>query len=112
MPPPKNSHGKPLWVPEPPKPTAPQALVGRLHAGHMMVNTCDTVAHQVVSHHFSHDAGKSARLFRTPYRCVWPSELDLMARLAGFALERRHADWNGSAFTEASSSHVSVYRLT
>ena len=83
-----------------------------MHAGYMMADTYDTVAQQVVSHHFSHDAGKSANLFRTPHRYVWPSELDLMARPAGFALESRHADWNGSAFTGASSSHVSVYRLT
>jgi hypothetical protein len=42
---------------------------------------------------------------------VWPSELDLMAQLAGFALESRHGDWRGSEFTAASTSHVSVYRL-
>lgn len=39
------------------------------------------------------------------------AELDLMAQLAGFALESRHADWAGSEFTADSRSHVSVYRL-
>ena len=34
-----------------------------------------------------------------------------MARLAGFGLESRHADWTGGAFTADSRSHVSVYRL-
>ena len=34
-----------------------------------------------------------------------------MARLAGFELESRHADWSGSAFTATSDSHVSTYRL-
>lgn len=43
---------------------------------------------------------------------VWPAELDLMGRLAGFDLEARHADWAGTAFTAESRSHVSVYRLT
>lgn len=42
-------------------------------------------------------------------RYVWPSELDLMARLAGLSLQSRHADWRGSAFTSTSTHHVSVY---
>ena len=55
------------------------------------------------------DDGK-ATLFRSPHRYVWPGELDLMAQLAGLALESRHADWSGSPFTATSQSHVSVYR--
>jgi hypothetical protein len=31
---------------------------------------------------------------------------------AGFELESRWSDWHGSPFTQASTSHVSVYRLT
>ena len=34
-----------------------------------------------------------------------------MARLAGFELESRHADWSGTTFTAESRTHVSVYRL-
>jgi hypothetical protein len=34
-----------------------------------------------------------------------------MAQLAGFELEARYADWDGSDFTADSPSHVSVYRL-
>ncbi len=51
-------------------------------------------------------------MFRSPHRYVWPAELDLMAQLAGFDLEGRHADWAGAEFTADSRSHVSVYRLT
>lgn len=57
------------------------------------------------------DDGKQARLTRSPHRYVWPAELDLMARIAGFELESRHADWSGAAFTVDSRSHVSTYRL-
>ena len=68
----------------------------------------DLVAQHAVSHHFrSDDAG--TREVRTPFRYVWPSELDLMARLAGLALIGRWADWNRSAFTGESTSHVSVW---
>ncbi len=69
------------------------------------------VSQRVVYHHVDIGSGREARLFRTPHRYVWPSELDLMGRLAGFRLESRHADWTGTPFTEDSPSHVSVYRL-
>ncbi|MGW5677752.1 class I SAM-dependent DNA methyltransferase [Streptomyces sp. NPDC003860] len=42
-------------------------------------------------------------------RYVWPSELDLMARLAGLRLRHRWAGWDRSPFTRDSESHVSVY---
>jgi len=44
-----------------------------------------------------------------PFRYVWPSELDLMARIAGLRLRDRWNDWRGSPFTEDSRSHVSVW---
>ncbi|CAH0221042.1 hypothetical protein SRABI83_02380 [Arthrobacter sp. Bi83] len=56
--------------------------------------------------------GRDARIGRTPHRYIWPSELDLMARLAGFELESRWAGWDRSDFTAESPSHVSVYRLS
>jgi len=43
------------------------------------------------------------------HRYAWPSELDLMARLAGLTLEARWSDWHQSAFGQASKNHVSVY---
>jgi SAM-dependent methyltransferase len=42
-------------------------------------------------------------------RYAWPSELDLMARIAGMRLEHRWADWRRQPFTHLSPSHVSVY---
>ncbi len=42
-------------------------------------------------------------------RYAWPSELDLMARLAGLELCDRWASWDRSPFTAAASRHVSVY---
>lgn len=74
-------------------------------------DTYDVLRQQVVSHHLLFSDGRQAGLFRTPHRYIWPAELDLMAQLAGFELETRHADWVGSDFTAASPSHVSVYRL-
>ena len=48
--------------------------------------------------------------YRTiPFRYVWPSELDLMAQLAGLRLRDRWAGWNREPFTTDSRSHVSVW---
>jgi SAM-dependent methyltransferase len=68
----------------------------------------DLVAQQAVSHHFFAD-GSGTRELRTPFRYVWPSELDLMARLAGLSLQDRWAGWDRAPFTGDSTSHVSVW---
>ncbi len=65
----------------------------------------------MTSNHFTFAEGREARISRSPHRYIWPAELDLMGELAGFALESRHADWDGAALTAESTSHVSVYRL-
>ena len=48
--------------------------------------------------------------FTAPFRYVWPSELDLMARIAGLTFEHRWAGWDRAPFTGESRSHVSVWR--
>jgi hypothetical protein len=40
---------------------------------------------------------------------VWPSELDLMARIAGLRLRERWGWWNREPFTSESTTHVSVW---
>jgi len=68
----------------------------------------DLVAQQAMSHHFTAD-GSGVREIKTPFRYAWPSELDLMARLAGMSLRDRWADWSRAPFTGDSTSHVSVW---
>jgi SAM-dependent methyltransferase len=71
----------------------------------------DLVAQQATSHHFV-AGGSGTREFTTPFRYVWPSELDLMARLAGMSLRYRWASWDRKPFTGESGSHVSVWEKT
>ncbi len=59
------------------------------------------------SHVVLSDAG--VRVYPIVTRYAWPSELDLMARIAGLRLKERWAGWNREAFTATSSLHVSVY---
>src|SRR5262249_5266360 len=101
-----------LWVPELRKlPPGQQATVFTSEPGYIGLDTYDVLHQRVVSHHFTFGTGTQARVFRTPHRYIGPSELDLMAQLAGFQLEARHADWAGAKFTAESRSHVSVYQL-
>ena len=92
-------------------PAGCKASVFRSSDDYIGVDTYDIVNQRMVSHHFRFNEEGETTLFRTPHRYIWPSELDLMAQLAGFQLESRHADWMGSEFTWESRSHVSVYTL-
>lgn len=101
-----------LWVPE--LRTLPPGQAGSVfHAepGYLGVDVMDVERQHLVSYHFHFGDGREARVDRSPHRYIWPSELDLMARIAGFELESRSADWSGAPFTAESTSHVSVYRL-
>ena len=53
--------------------------------------------------------GAGFRLIPGVLRYAWPSELDLMARLAGLSLRQRWGGWRREPFTATSTMHVSVY---
>jgi SAM-dependent methyltransferase len=59
--------------------------------------------------HYVHFADGTGDYWTTPFRYVWPSELDLMAQLADLRLRSRWAGWNREPFTTDSRSHVSVW---
>ena len=92
-------------------PPGQEAVVFSSEHGYIGVDTYDILRQRIVSHHFRFDENGDTKLFRSPHRYIWPAELDLMAQLAGFALESRHEDWGGAEFTADSRCHVSVYRL-
>jgi SAM-dependent methyltransferase len=49
------------------------------------------------------------RLQPLSFRYVWPSEMDLMARLAGLRLRKRFGGWQHEHFNSDSSMYVAVY---
>ena len=80
-----------------------------LSPDHVGVDTFDDLVGQVMwSHHWRDVDGRLVR-HAAPYRYVWPSELDLMARLAGLRLRDRWAGWRREPFTSASTSQVAVF---
>ncbi|MEX2539880.1 MAG: class I SAM-dependent methyltransferase [Actinomycetota bacterium] len=54
-------------------------------------------------------SSEGVRLVPVMQRYSWPSELDLMARIAGSRLKGRWGGWSGELFASDSSTVVSVY---
>jgi len=68
----------------------------------------DPVSQQVISQHvlLSEDG---SRMYPIKIRYAWPSELDLMAKIAGLSLQHRWSSWTKAEFTAESKKHISVY---
>jgi SAM-dependent methyltransferase len=75
---------------------------------HLGFDEYDVARQGVVSHLYWIDAG-TIEVLSPPFRYVWPSELDLMARLAGMSLRERWSSWTREPFTSESTKHVSVW---
>jgi SAM-dependent methyltransferase len=75
---------------------------------HLGFDEYDVVSQGLVSHHYSLVDG-AWEAVSMPFRYVWPSELDLMARIAGMTLRERWAGWRREPFTSESTKHVSVW---
>ena len=75
---------------------------------HLGFDEYDVVSQGLVSHHYTVVDGR-LELDSVPFRYVWPSELDLMARLAGMRLRERWGGWRREPFTSESTKHVSVW---
>ena len=76
---------------------------------HVGIETFDDTAAQIAwSHHWMEVEGRLVH-HAAPYRYVWPSELDLMARITGFRVRDRWAGWDQAPFTSGSLSQVAVF---
>ena len=75
---------------------------------HWGIDEYDVASQGLVSHHFQVVDG-TVELTSLPFRYVWPSELDLMAELAGMTLRDRWSGWTRAPFTSESHKHVSVW---
>jgi SAM-dependent methyltransferase len=67
------------------------------------------VATQTMSSNYVEVTGGRGEYTSTPFRYVWPAELDLMAQLAGLRLRQRWAGWTREPFTSESRQHVSIW---
>jgi SAM-dependent methyltransferase len=90
-------------------PLSENARVFTLNPDHVGIETFDDPVGQIAwSHHWMEVGGRLVR-HSAPYRYVWPAELDLMAKLAGFRLRDRWAGWDRAPFSSGSQSQVAVF---
>jgi SAM-dependent methyltransferase len=90
-------------------PPSEAGWIFQMDSDHVGIETFDDVASQVAwSHHWMEVDGRLVR-HSAPYRYIWPSELVLMAKLAGLDLEDRWGDWDRSPFTSESAKQVAVF---
>ena len=99
------------FVPDPTRFTRNQNISAGLVESDLVsidISRHDPVNQFVQSQHlFVTESG--IKLYPVQVRYSWPSELDLMAQLAGMRLRERWADWDGSPFTASSENHISIY---
>jgi SAM-dependent methyltransferase len=67
------------------------------------------VATQAMSSNYVEVVDGRGSYWSVPFRYVWPSELDLMAELAGMRLRERWEGWTRETFTSESAQHVSLW---
>lgn len=69
----------------------------------------DPVTQSLSSHIVKRNEDGSTAVLPVQIRFAWPSELDLMARIAGLQLEDRFGWYDLRPFNERSTSHMSIY---
>jgi SAM-dependent methyltransferase len=77
---------------------------------HVGIDEYDVANQGLVSHHYTRSDDGSFRYGSGPFRYVWPSELDLMARIAGLTPRERYSGWRGEPFTSESETLVAVWQ--
>jgi SAM-dependent methyltransferase len=81
----------------------------RLTESHLGFDTYDVANQGLISHHYTRDVDGSFEYSSGPFRYVWPSELDLMARIAGLTPRERWSGWKREPFTSVSEKLVGVW---
>jgi hypothetical protein len=100
-----------VWVPQlrqlPPGQTVVPATTRDVL---LIFDSYDLVTQRLFSHHYTLENGKVVGAGGTPHRYVWPSEMDVMAKLAKLDLVHRYAGWDRAEFTSDSHSSVSIWQ--
>lgn len=101
------------FVPDPARFDRGQRLHTRTIDSHRVqldASTHDPARQRVSSQQIVLQDGGGVSMYPVEIRYVWPSELDLMARLAGLRLRDRWGGWRREAYT-GEGRHISVYEL-
>jgi SAM-dependent methyltransferase len=77
--------------------------------GHLGIDEYDVANQGLISHHYTRKGDGTFKYGWGPFRYVWPSELDLMARIAGLSPRERWSGWRREPFTSTSDKLVAVW---
>ena len=77
---------------------------------HIGIDEYDVENQGLVSHHYTRTDTGTFKYSSGPFRYVWPSELDLMARIAGLSPRERWSGWDREPFTSESTKLVGVWQ--
>jgi SAM-dependent methyltransferase len=77
---------------------------------HIGIDEYDVAEQGLVSHHYTRGDDGRFGYSSGPFRYVWPSELDLMARIAGLSPAERYSGWKAEPFTNDSTKLVAVWQ--
>jgi SAM-dependent methyltransferase len=80
----------------------------RFDESRMDFDEYEVASQSLTSHHFRLERGEWDR-WSVPFRYVWPSELDLMAELAGLKPHERYSGWKHEPFTSDSNNLIAVW---
>jgi len=100
------------FVPDPPRFTGNQNVVASkvdVDEVRLDVTRYDPLHQRLNAQHLV-IANGTIQTYPIQLRYAWPSELDLMAKLAGLKLLERWGNWQRSPFTSRDTSHISVYQ--
>ena len=90
-------------------PASEAGWIFKMDPTHVGIEIFDDVANQVAwSHHWKVVDGHFIH-HSAPYRYIWPSELVLMAKMAGMDLEHRWGGWDRSPFTSDSGKQIALF---
>ena len=78
---------------------------------HVGLDEYDVASQGLVSHHYTRTTEGTFKYSWGPFRYVWPSELDLMARMAGMRPRERWSGWKREPFTSTSEKIVGVWEI-
>ncbi|HZM77199.1 MAG TPA: class I SAM-dependent methyltransferase [Candidatus Limnocylindrales bacterium] len=89
---------------------SPGLIVRRVTADHVLASafSYDPANQTTVKQHILLRDG-AMWLFPLATRHIWPSEMDLMARLAGLRRQSRYGGWHREEYTASSKRHISTY---
>lgn len=100
-----------VWVPQLRQLPPGQNVVPATATDSMLIfDSYDLVTQRLSSHHYELENGKVVSAGATHHRYVWPSEMDVMAKMAGLDLLNRYGGWDQAEFTGDSYSSVSIWQ--